>query len=147
MTFFISFSSQDREVVRLIAEALRLRHPSEHFFLDQRRFTGGNDWLPELGKGLEEADAFLLLIGETIGPVKSKEYDQPVGLSLSPDRMQRPRIIPVAIVDRPFGGLTLLSTFHRIFASEFFDRGLACRGRARACRRCGRGDEAGVAAV
>jgi WD40 repeat protein len=133
MRIFLSFSSRDRDVVRRVEAALRQRRPGDEFFLDERRFNGGDAWLPELGARIEAADAFLLLLGETIGPVQSKEYDLAVGLSLTPERKGRPRIVPVSIADRPYGGLAFLSTYHRIFAPDpvsetalaAMDRGLA----------------------
>jgi hypothetical protein len=115
---FISFSSRDREAVRQMDAALRIRRPDISCFLDERGLTGGVYWIPQLAKELAEADVVLLLLGETVGPWQELEYYESLQLSRQAVRGGRPRIIPVVIADRPAPGLAFLSTIQQIFALD-----------------------------
>jgi TIR domain len=101
---FISFSSRDREAVRQLEAALRLRRPDISCFLDERGLTGGTYWIPRLARELADADVILLLLGETVGRWQELEYYESLQLSRQAARDGRPRIIPVMIADRPAQG-------------------------------------------
>jgi hypothetical protein len=117
MHIFISFSSVDREVARRIEAALALRMPGVSFFLDEKGLTGGAYWTRRLGEEIERADVVLLLVGHRVGPWQQLEYDEALRLSRLTERGDRPRVIPVVMVDYA-PGLPFLSTLHQIFTRE-----------------------------
>jgi TIR domain len=111
---FISFSSRDREAAGGLADALRQRRPDFSFFLDERGLTGGVYWIQALG----ETGAVLLLLGATVGPWQELECYEALRLSRVANWGGRPRIVLVAIGDRPFPGLAFLSTLQQIVAPD-----------------------------
>lgn len=123
MRIFFSFSSKDREIVRRLKEALCLRRPDYSCFFDESGLAGGDYWIPRLSEELEKSDVVLLIVGDTIGHWQQTEYFRAFELSRQ-TALNRPRIIPIIIVERPAPGLPFLSTLQHIYAVNMRDRSL-----------------------
>src|SRR3974390_3747281 len=69
--WFLSFNSSDRA----LAERLKAAIEGSSVFLDAMSMRAGGYWQPALAKGIEEAGAFVLLVGEKgLGPWQTLEY-------------------------------------------------------------------------
>jgi hypothetical protein len=62
--WFVSYNSQDLALMRRLEAALRRKDPTAKIFFAPTSLRAGGFWLPELAKGIAEATAFLLLVGE-----------------------------------------------------------------------------------
>src|ERR1700730_2289825 len=62
--WFLSYNSQDLALMQALDAALRRKDPKAQIFFAPTSLRAGGFWLPELAKGLAEATAFVLLVGE-----------------------------------------------------------------------------------
>src|SRR3974390_1172149 len=73
--WFLSFNSSDRALAERLKAAIERKDEGSSVFLDAMSMRAGGYWQPALAKGIEEADAFVLLVGEKgLGPWQTLEY-------------------------------------------------------------------------
>jgi hypothetical protein len=109
---FLSYHSADEQIAVALKAAIERRESFEIFFAS-RNISAGAFWLPSIGEAIREADAFLLLVGGTVGAWQKLEYYE--GLDR---RVREPAfpVVPVVITAAP--GLPFLRQLHWITASE-----------------------------
>lgn len=59
MKLFISYSRQDKEVVRALVEAIA---PFHRVWIDWKDIKGGDDWRQEIEKSIRRCDVFLFVV-------------------------------------------------------------------------------------
>jgi hypothetical protein len=73
--WFLSYNSQDLRLMESLEAGLRRKDPDAGIFFAPKSLRAGGLWLPELARGIAEATAFVLLVGEKgIGPWQAMEY-------------------------------------------------------------------------
>jgi hypothetical protein len=73
--WFLSYNSQDLALMRGVEAALRRADCEAKIFFAPTSVRVGGFWLPELARGIAEATAFVLLVGEKgLGPWQVIEY-------------------------------------------------------------------------
>jgi hypothetical protein len=114
--WFLSYNSQDLALMQGIEVALRRKDPAAKIFFAPMSLRAGGFWLPELAKGISEATAFLLLIGEKgLGPWQVIEYYEAL------DRRVKQHDFPVMLVlldGKPAPGLPFLRQLHWIVSAD-----------------------------
>jgi formylglycine-generating enzyme required for sulfatase activity len=114
--WFLSYNSQDLGLMLGLEAALRCKDPEARIFCAPTSLRAGGFWLPELAKGIAEATAFVLLIGEKgLGPWQVIEYYEAL------DRRVKQRDFPVILVlldGQPAPGLPFLRQLHWIVVAD-----------------------------
>ena len=73
--WFLSFSSSDRALAERLKVSIERRDSGSRVFFDATSLRAGGYWQPALAQGIDEADAFVLLVGEKgLGPWQRLEY-------------------------------------------------------------------------
>jgi hypothetical protein len=73
--WFLSFNSSDRALAERLKVSIERRGSGSRVFFDATSLRAGGYWQPALAKGIDEADAFVLLVGEKgLGPWQTLEY-------------------------------------------------------------------------
>ena len=73
--WFLSYNSQDLALMQGLEAALRRKDPEANIYFAPRTMRAGGFWLPELAKDVNEATAFVLLVGKNgLGPWQVIEY-------------------------------------------------------------------------
>jgi hypothetical protein len=62
--WFLSFNSSDRALAERLKASIECKDAGSHVFFDATSLRAGGYWQPALAKGIDEADAFVLLVGE-----------------------------------------------------------------------------------
>ena len=110
--WFLSYNSQDLELMQGLEAALRRKDPDASIFLAPKNLRGGGLWLPELAKEITEATVFVLLVGPSgLGPWQVMEYYEAL------DRRVKQQDFPVilALLDgQSAPGLPFLRQLHWI---------------------------------
>jgi formylglycine-generating enzyme required for sulfatase activity len=114
--WFLSYNSQDVDLARrLVAEIARKDAQAEIFFAPQSLRPGAY-WMPALAKQIEEATAFVLLVGKNgLGPWQTLEYQEAV------DRSRKEAdfaVVPLVLDGIPAPGLPFLRQLHWIINSD-----------------------------
>jgi hypothetical protein len=103
--WFLSYNSQDLALMQGVEAALRRADTDAKIFFAPTSLRAGGFWVPELAKGITEATAFVLLVGEKgIGPWQVIEYYEALDRRLKHD-------FPVVLVlldGQPAPGLPFL---------------------------------------
>ena len=73
--WFLSFNSSDRALAERLRVSIERRDSGSSVFFDATSLRAGGYWQPALAQGIDEADAFVLLVGEKgLGPWQTLEY-------------------------------------------------------------------------
>src|SRR5271168_5056661 len=73
--WFLSFNSSDRALAERLKVSIERKDAGSRVFYDETSLRAGGYWQPTLAKGIDEADAFVLLVGEKgLGPWQTLEY-------------------------------------------------------------------------
>jgi formylglycine-generating enzyme required for sulfatase activity len=73
--WFLSFNSSDRALAEGLKASIERKDAGSHVFFDATSLRAGGYWQPALAKGIDEADAFVLLVGEKgLGPWQTLEF-------------------------------------------------------------------------
>ena len=73
--WFLSFNSSDRALAERLKVSIERKDAGSRVFFDATSLRAGGYWQPALAKGIDEADAFVLLVGEKgLGPWQTLEY-------------------------------------------------------------------------
>ncbi len=114
--WFLSYNSQDLASMQALEAALRRKDAGAHIFFAPKNLRAGGYWLPELAKAIEEATAFVLLVGENgLGPWQVMEYYEAL------DKRVKAKDFPVILVllkDQPAPGLPFLRQLHWIITAN-----------------------------
>ncbi|MBV8751938.1 MAG: SUMF1/EgtB/PvdO family nonheme iron enzyme [Hyphomicrobiales bacterium] len=91
--WFLSYNSQDLALMQGLYAALRRKDPKAPIYFAPTILRAGGFWLPELAKGIAEATAFVLLVGEKgVGPWQVIEYYEAL------DRRVKQHDFPIVVV-------------------------------------------------
>jgi formylglycine-generating enzyme required for sulfatase activity len=114
--WFLSYNSQDLALIQGLEAALRRKDSAAEIFFAPASLRAGGFWLPELAKGIAEANAFVLLIGQKgLGPWQVLEYYEAL------DRRVKQHDFPVILVlldGAPAPGLPFLRQLHWIITRD-----------------------------
>ena len=126
--WFLSYNSQNLALMQGLEAALRRKDPEANIFFAPRSLRAGGFWLPELAKAIDEATAFVLLVGEKgLGPWQVIEYYEALDRRVkdTPSRPRPPPVepheFPVVLVlldGQPAPGLPFLRQLHWIVTSD-----------------------------
>jgi hypothetical protein len=73
--WFLSFNSSDRALAERLKASIERKDVGSSVFFDATSLRAGGYWQPTLAKGIDEADAFVLLVGEKgLGPWQTLEF-------------------------------------------------------------------------
>jgi hypothetical protein len=112
MRIFLSYHTPDFARAQSLKRAVETASPDVEVFFAPENLKVGQFWMPQLGESIAAAEAFLLLIGDRLGPYQEIEYY--AGL----DRHARDRgfaIVPV-LMGKSAPGLPFLNQIHWIEA-------------------------------
>jgi formylglycine-generating enzyme required for sulfatase activity len=114
--WFLSYNSQDLPLMQGLEAALKGKDTDANVFFAPTSLRAGGFWLPELAKGIAEATAFVLLVGEKgLGPWQVIEYYEAL------DRRVKQHDFPVILVlldGVPAPGLPFLRQLHWIVTAD-----------------------------
>src|SRR5262245_9003115 len=113
MRVFLSYHSPDEAAALAIKVAIEACERSFRVFFAPQSLSAGTFWLPHIGQAIREADAFLLLIGNSLGAWQKLEYYEAL------DRRAREPSFPVVpiVVTAATPGLPFLRQLHWIATS------------------------------
>ena len=114
MRIFLSYHTPDAPRAEALKAAIEAKEPSIDVFVATQNNRCGANWQPQLASAIAGADAFLILIGQTIGRWQLPEY------YVAHDRfVLEPSfpLIPVLIAERA-PSLPFLSTIHWLQTSD-----------------------------
>jgi formylglycine-generating enzyme required for sulfatase activity len=73
--WFLSYNSSDRALAEGLKASIERKDAGSRIFFDATSLRAGGYWQPALAKGIDEADAFVLLVGEKgLGPWQTLEF-------------------------------------------------------------------------
>jgi hypothetical protein len=73
--WFLSYNSSDRALAEGLKGSIERTDAGSRVFFDAMSLRAGGYWQPALAKGIDEAEAFVLLVGEKgLGPWQTLEY-------------------------------------------------------------------------
>src|SRR5580700_2210863 len=114
--WFLSYNAQDLALMQRLDAALRQRDPEAKVLFAPTSLRAGGFWLPVLAKGVAEATAFVLLVGDKgLGPWQVIEYYEAL------DRRVKQHDFPVILVlldGQPAPGLPFLRQLHWIISAD-----------------------------
>src|SRR5215471_4557353 len=114
--WFLSYNSQDLALMQSLEAALRSKDADAKLFFAPKVLRAGGLWLPELARWIDEATAFVLLVGEKgIGPWQAMEYYEAL------DRRVKQQDFPVVLVlldGQPAPGLPFLRQLHWVITAD-----------------------------
>jgi len=74
MRVFLSYHTPDGARAEALKRAIEAKEPGTEVFFAPSSLKAGRFWMPQLGDSIAAADAFLLLVGERLGPYQTIEY-------------------------------------------------------------------------
>jgi hypothetical protein len=114
--WFLSYNSQDLALMQSLEAALRSKDADAKLFFAPKVLRVGGLWLPEVARGIAEATAFVLLVGEKgIGPWQAMEYYEAL------ERRVKQQDFPVVLVlldGQPAPGLAFLRQLHWVITAD-----------------------------
>ena len=126
--WFLSFNSSDRALAEGLKASIERKDAGSRVFFDATSLRAGGYWQPALAKGIDEADAFVLLVGEKgLGPWQTLEFYE------AHDKHVRSPEFPVVLMlldGQAAPGLLFLRQLHWIVSADPTPRPAPRRGRA-----------------
>jgi hypothetical protein len=114
--WFLSFNSSDRALAERLKASIERKDAGSRVFFDATSLRAGGYWQPPLAKGIDEADAFVLLVGEKgLGPWQTLEYYE------AHDKHVKSPEFPVVLMlldGHPAPGLPFLRQLHWIVSAD-----------------------------
>src|SRR5215472_9409198 len=114
--WFLSYHSPDRALAERLKATIERRDAGSRVFFAATGLQAGGYWQPALAKAIDDADAFVLLIGEGgLGPWQVIEYYEALG------RRVKQHDFPVVLVlfdGQPAPGLPFLRQLHSIVTTD-----------------------------
>src|SRR5665213_2398891 len=116
MRWFLSYNSQDLQLVQALEGALKQKDAEAEIFFAPKTLRAGGYWLPALAEGIERSTVFILLVGEhKLGPWQVIEYYAAL------DKRVKAADFPVILVllsDQAAPGLPFLRQLHWIITAD-----------------------------
>jgi formylglycine-generating enzyme required for sulfatase activity len=128
--WFLSFNSQDLALMQGLETSLRRKDPQADIYFAPRTMRAGGFYMPELAKAVNEATAFVLLVGKNgLGPWQVIEYYEALDRRVkahaqqtkAPDQGGELPEFPVVLVlleGEPAPGLPFLRQLHWIVTPD-----------------------------
>jgi formylglycine-generating enzyme required for sulfatase activity len=114
--WFLSFNSSDRALAERLKASIERKDVGSSVFFDATSLRAGGYWQPTLAKGIDEAEAFVLLVGEKgLGPWQTLEFYE------AHDKHVRLPEFPVVLMlldGHAAPGLPFLRQLHWIVSSD-----------------------------
>jgi formylglycine-generating enzyme required for sulfatase activity len=114
--WFLSYNSQEQQLVEKIERGLRRKDPDASIVVAPKSMRAGGMWLPELARAIAEATVFVLIVGEKgIGPWQTMEYYEAL------DRHVKQHDFPVVVIlseGQPAPGLPFLRHLHWVITLD-----------------------------
>ena len=114
--WFLSFNSSDRALAERLKVSIERKDAGSRVFFDATSLRAGGYWQPALAKGIDEADAFVLLVGEKgLGPWQTLEFYE------AHDKYVRSPEFPVVLMlldGHAAPGLPFLRLLHWIVSAD-----------------------------
>jgi formylglycine-generating enzyme required for sulfatase activity len=114
--WFVSFNSSDRALAEGLKASIERKDAGSRIFSDTTSLRAGGYWQPALAKAIDEADAFVLLVGEHgLGPWQTLEYYE------AQDKHVRSPEFPVVLMlldGHAAPGLPFLRQLHWIVSAD-----------------------------
>jgi formylglycine-generating enzyme required for sulfatase activity len=114
--WFLSFNSSDRALAERLKVSIERRDSGSRVFFDATSLRAGGYWQPALAQGIDEADAFVLLVGEKgLGPWQTLEYYE-----AHDKRVKSPEfpVVLMLLAGHPAPGLPFLRQLHWIVTAD-----------------------------
>jgi formylglycine-generating enzyme required for sulfatase activity len=74
--WFLSYHSADQALAERLKAAIERKDSASHVFFAPTHMRAGGSWSAQLAQEIADATAFILLIGERVGPWQVLEYDE-----------------------------------------------------------------------
>ena len=115
--WFLSYHSPDEALAERLKTAIEKKDPSSRVFFAPTHLRAGGSWSAQLAQEIEDANAFILLIGESgIGNWQVPEYDEALDKwAKSPSEFP---IILDLLEGQPAPGLQFLRRLHWIISPD-----------------------------
>jgi hypothetical protein len=114
MRVFLSYHTPDGVRAEALKKAIEANDRGAEVFFAPTSLRVGRFWIPQLGDSIGKADAFLLLVGETLGPYQTIEYYQAFERrTTEPDFP----LVPVLMVGKA-PGLPFISQIHWLQSAD-----------------------------
>jgi formylglycine-generating enzyme required for sulfatase activity len=114
--WFLSFHSSDRALAERLKVSIEGKDADSRVFFDATSLRAGGFWQPALAEGIDEADAFVLLVGEKgAGPWQTLEYYEAL------DKRAKSSKFPVVLMlldGHAAPGLPFLRQLHWIVSAD-----------------------------
>jgi hypothetical protein len=114
--WFLSFNSSDRALAERLKVSIERKDADSRVFFDATSLRAGGFWQPALAEGIDEADAFVLLVGEKgVGPWQTLEYYEAL------DKRAKSSKFPVVLMlldGHAAPGLPFLRQLHWIVSAD-----------------------------
>lgn len=119
MRIFLSYHTSDRPLALALKAAIEKARPTATVFFDESHLRYGHFWQPSLFSAIAEADAFLIVVGNSIGDWQKAEYYDAFDKKIKdPERFL---LLPIITADKtkgPIPNLPGLTQLHWIETTE-----------------------------
>src|SRR5262245_23865265 len=115
---FLSYHTPDRAIAIALKGAIEAALPGADVFFDQTNLRHGHLWQPALSEAIAKAEAFLILVSNSVGDWQKLEYYEARDRKAKEDSFV---LLPVIIADRakgPAANLPGLTQLHWIESTE-----------------------------
>ena len=115
---FLSYHTPDRAIALALKGAIEAALPGADVFVDQTNLRDGHLWQPALSEAIAKAEAFLILVSNSVGDWQKLEYYEARDRKAKDDAFV---LLPVIIADRakgPAANLPGLAQLHWIESTE-----------------------------
>ena len=114
MRVFLSYHTPDERAAQALKQAIEGTNPGISIFFAPYNLKLGAFWLPVLGEAINEAAAFLIILGKQLGEWQKLEYYEAIDRKAKESRANRQfPLVPIKLSDRA-PNLPFLSQFHWI---------------------------------
>lgn len=121
MRLFLSYNSQDAADAQLLEQAIKAKQADAEIFFAPKSLRAGGYWLPALSDAIDQADGFVILVGERgLGAWQIMEYYQAL------DKRVKVAQFPLILVLREgcsAPGLPFVRQLHWILTSNIASEG------------------------
>src|SRR5271169_1655766 len=114
--WFLSYHSPDHALAERLKTAIERKDSASRVFFAPTHLRAGGSWSAQLAQEIAQATAFILLIGERVGPWQILEYDEALDKwAKSPSHFP---LIVVLLEGQTAPGLPFLRRLHWIITPD-----------------------------
>src|SRR5262245_42617599 len=114
--WFLSYHSPDRELAERLKAAIERSDPDAHVYFAPSSHRAGGFWSRALAEGIAQADAFILLVGESgVGDWQVLEYDEALDRRVKSSNFA---VVLVLLKGQAAPGLPFLRRLHWIVTAD-----------------------------